>query len=103
MISYYHQKNGGGSDEAGNIYRHRIQLPQKNKRGEFLKIMDEIIPWDEWVRIIEPYYPKGRRGRPLMGIGNMLWMYLFQIGSICLTRQQKMPFMIAMLCGILPN
>ena len=67
-------------NEAGNIYRHRIQLPQeKTKREEFLEIMDEIIPWDEWVGVIEPYYPKGKRSRPPMGIEKMLRMYLLQI------------------------
>lgn len=56
-------------NEAGNIYRHRIQLPQeKIKREEFLEIMDEIIPWDEWVSAIEPYYPKGKRGLHSWGL-----------------------------------
>ena len=41
--------------------------------------MDEIIPWDEWVGVIKPYYPKGKRGRPPMGIEKMLRMYLLQI------------------------
>ena len=41
--------------------------------------MEEIIPWDEWVGVIEPYYPKGKRGRPPMGIEKMLRMYLLQI------------------------
>lgn len=49
------------------------------KREEFLEIMDEIIPWEEWVSIIEPYYPSGKRGRPPMGIERMLRMYLLQI------------------------
>lgn len=52
---------------------------KKTKREEFLEIMDEIIPWDEWVGVIEPYYPKGKRGRPPMGIEKMLRMYLLQI------------------------
>ena len=52
---------------------------KKTKREEFLEIMNEIIPWDEWVDIIEPYYPKGKRGRPPMGIEKMLRMYLLQI------------------------
>ena len=52
---------------------------RKTKREEFLEIMDEIIPWDEWVGVIEPYYPKGKRGRPPMGIEKMLRMYLLQI------------------------
>lgn len=49
------------------------------KREVFLEIMDEIIPWDEWVGIIAPYYPAGKRGRPPMGIERMLRMYLLQI------------------------
>ena len=52
---------------------------KKTRREEFLEIMDEIIPWDEWVSVIEPYYPQGKRGRPPMGIEKMLRMYLLQI------------------------
>ena len=33
---------------------------KKTKREEFLEIMDETIPWDEWVGVIEPYYPRGK-------------------------------------------
>ena len=33
------------------------------KREEFLNIMEEIIPWDEWVEYIRPYYPSSKRGR----------------------------------------
>ncbi len=51
---------------------------KKTKREEFLEIMDEIIPWEEWIGIIAPYYPEGRRGRPPMGIEKMLRMYLLQ-------------------------
>ena len=52
---------------------------RKTKREEFLEIMDEIIPWDEWVGIITPFYPNGKRGRPPKGIELMLRMYLLQI------------------------
>jgi IS5 family transposase len=48
------------------------------KREEFLKAMDEFIPWGEWVAYIEPYYPSGQRGRPPLGIEKMLRMYLLQ-------------------------
>jgi IS5 family transposase len=48
------------------------------KREEFLRIMNEIIPWDEWIAYIVPYYPEGKRGRPPMGIEKMLRMYLLQ-------------------------
>ncbi len=52
---------------------------RKTKREEFLEIMDEIIPWDEWVGIIMPFYPSGKRGRPPKGIEVMLRMYLVQV------------------------
>ncbi len=49
------------------------------KREEFLKTMNEIIPWAEWVERIRPFYPSGKRGRPVRGIEMMLRMYLLQI------------------------
>lgn len=48
------------------------------KRDEFLAIMNEIIPWQEWVDLIEPHYFKGKRGRPPIGIERMLRMFLLQ-------------------------
>ena len=49
------------------------------KRESFLKMMDEIIPWEEWVELIRPFYPKGEQGRPPRGIELMLRMYLLQV------------------------
>ena len=37
------------------------------KRESFLKMMDEIIPWSEWIELIRPFYPRGDRGRPPQG------------------------------------
>lgn len=51
---------------------------RKTKREEFLDIMEEIIPWGEWVEFVRPYYPEGKRGRPTKGIETMLRMYLLQ-------------------------
>ncbi len=48
---------------------------KKTKRERFL----EIIPWAEWIGVIKPYYPKGKRGRPPIVIEKMLRMYLLQI------------------------
>lgn len=45
---------------------------KKTKREEFLEIMDENIPWDEWVSLIVPHYPAGKRGRPPIEIEAML-------------------------------
>ena len=52
---------------------------RKTNREKFLDIMEEIIPWDEWVEFVAPYYPSGKRGRPTKGIEKMLRMYLLQI------------------------
>ena len=51
---------------------------RKTRREEFLDSMDSIIPWAQWCAVIEPHYPKGKRGRPPMGIEKMLRMYLLQ-------------------------
>ncbi len=51
---------------------------KKTKREEFLEIMDEIIPWEEWVSLVVPHYPTGKRGRPPIEIETMLRMYLLQ-------------------------
>lgn len=48
------------------------------KREEFLKNMDALIPWDEWIQLVEPYYPKGDRGRRPIEIETMLRMVMLQ-------------------------
>ena len=57
-------------------YSRRKKITQKEK---FLRQMDQIIPWEAWVKKIQPYYPAGKRGRPPRGIEVMLRMYLLQI------------------------
>ena len=57
-------------------YSVRKRITQKEK---FLREMNDIIPWADWINIIVPYYPKGKRGRPPRGIEVMLRMYLLQI------------------------
>jgi IS5 family transposase len=49
------------------------------KREAFLEKMDKIVPWKQWIELIEPYYPKGERGRPPIGIEVMLRMHLLQV------------------------
>lgn len=51
---------------------------RKTKREQFLDMMDKIVPWNQWVEIIKPYYPNSKRGRPAKGIETMLRMYLMQ-------------------------
>lgn len=54
------------------------QRRMKTKREEFLEMMDAIIPWKEWVEIVRPYYPDGKRGRRPQEIERMLRMLLLQ-------------------------
>jgi IS5 family transposase len=55
------------------------QRKRKTKREEFLEIMNEIIPWDEWVKLVEPHYPaSGKRGCQPKAIETMLRMLLLQ-------------------------
>lgn len=49
------------------------------KKETFLNQMEEIIPWVDWVDLIRPFYPSGKRGRPVIGIETMLRMYLLQV------------------------
>jgi IS5 family transposase len=49
---------------------------RRTRRDEFLEMMEELIPWEEWVAVVTPYYYSGKRGRPPRGIEIMLRMYL---------------------------
>ena len=51
---------------------------RRTRREQFLASMDEMIPWQDWVDMIEPYYPKGTHGRRPIGAETMLRMYLMQ-------------------------
>ena len=48
------------------------------KRERFLAEMDAVVPWTRLLSLIEPYYPKGERGRPPMGLETMLRVYFVQ-------------------------
>ena len=53
---------------------------RRTRRDEFLAMMNEVIPWDEWRGLIVPSYPTtGRRGRQPVGVETMLRMYLLQV------------------------
>jgi len=48
------------------------------RRERFLARMEEIIPWTSLLAVLEPFYPKGERGRPPIGLERMLRMYFLQ-------------------------
>src|SRR5688572_30657476 len=48
------------------------------RRERFLAEMDRVIPWARLTALIEPHYPKGGRGRPVMPLERMLRIYFMQ-------------------------
>jgi IS5 family transposase len=48
------------------------------RRERFLAEMEAVVPWRRLVELILPYYPKGERGRPPMGVERMLRVYFLQ-------------------------
>ncbi|MBN3751256.1 IS5 family transposase [Burkholderia sp. Se-20373] len=48
------------------------------KRQRFLDEMEKVVPWPRLLSTIEPYYPKGERGRPPIGLERMLRIYFLQ-------------------------
>jgi len=48
------------------------------RREQFLAEMDAVVPWQEFVRLVAPVYPKGERGRPVMPLEMMLRIYFVQ-------------------------
>lgn len=55
------------------------QHSKQTRRQRFLAEMDAIVPWRQLSRLIEPYYPKGDRGRPPVGIERMVRIYFLQL------------------------
>ena len=70
------QHNG----QEGLIQRYRVWLEEEiAKQEKFLQLVKTMVPWENWVEIIESVYSKVERGCPPMGAEKMLRMYLLQI------------------------
>ena len=48
------------------------------RREKFLARREALIPWPKLLAVIEPFYPKGERGRPPIGLERMLRVYFLQ-------------------------
>jgi IS5 family transposase len=51
---------------------------RRTRREVFLAEMEQIMPWEELFAVVEPHYPKGKRGRPPVGLERMLRVYFVQ-------------------------
>lgn len=50
----------------------------KTKKKEFLGQIEGLIPWNEWLGIIKPYYYRGERGNKPYELELMLRLYILQ-------------------------
>ncbi|MBN8518017.1 MAG: IS5 family transposase [Candidatus Accumulibacter sp.] len=48
------------------------------RREHFLMEMEQLMPWSDLLKVVEPHYPKGERGRPPIALERMLRMYCVQ-------------------------
>ena len=48
------------------------------RRERFLGELERVVPWARLVALITPFYPRGERGRPPMGVEKMLRVYFLQ-------------------------
>ena len=50
----------------------------QTRRDRFLTEMEQVVPWARLVTRLRPFYPKGERGRPPVGLERMLRIYFLQ-------------------------
>src|SRR5271157_1892444 len=58
------------------------QYAKKTRRARFLEEMEQVVPWAELCRLIEPLYPKAGNGRPPVGLERMLRVYFLQQAAL---------------------
>jgi transposase, IS5 family len=51
---------------------------KKTRKREFLEEMERVVPWQVLCEVVEPHYPKGKTGRPPMGVQTMLRVHYMQ-------------------------
>jgi len=51
---------------------------KQTRREKFLNEMEQVVPWDELLEVLKPFYPTGERGRPPIGLERMLRLYFLQ-------------------------
>jgi IS5 family transposase len=51
---------------------------KKTRKQVFLEQMDAVVPWNDLVQRIAPYYPEGRKGRPPFCLHTMLRVHFLQ-------------------------
>jgi IS5 family transposase len=71
-------KLGGMTHQTSFAQAEFADKKKITRREKFLARMEGVIPWAKLLAVIEPYYPKGERGRPPVGLERMLRVYFLQ-------------------------
>jgi len=51
---------------------------KQTRRDKFLAEMNTVVPWAKLVALVEPFYPKGKGGRPPYALETMLRVHFMQ-------------------------
>ena len=66
-------------DKQISLSAFKDELAQvRTKKKEFLEQMDGIIPWSEWIALIQPCYYEGERGNKPYRLELMLRLFILQ-------------------------
>ena len=69
----------GRMDKQMTISAFSDELAQvRTKKKEFLAQIERIVPWKEWIAMIQPCYYKGERGNKPYPLERMVRLYLLQ-------------------------
>jgi transposase, IS5 family len=70
---------GGAMQRQGSFSEAEYAGKKKQtRRDKFLAEMEQVVPWARLVARLQPFYPKGERGRPPVGLERMLRLYFLQ-------------------------
>ena len=75
---------------------------KQTRRDKFLAEMEQVVPWARLVERLRPYYPKGERGRPPIGLERCCASNFCSSGTPSPTRRWKMRCTTARHCAALP-
>jgi transposase, IS5 family len=51
---------------------------KQTRREKFLAEMQQVVPWEKLLQVVEQHYPKAGQGRPPLGLEKMLRIYFLQ-------------------------
>jgi hypothetical protein len=61
---------------------------KRTKREKFLNEMEQVVPWERLMGLIEPHYPKAGKGRQPMGLTRYCGFTACSNGTACPTLER---------------